>query len=608
MQNTGQSSAIIDYLERTNLFLIAMDDERKWYRFHHLFTDLLRTRLHQNRTADELIVLHTRATQWYEQNGFVYDAIYHASLTTNHEWVEKLIDQNYMEIFQRKDSVSIRYWTGELHEEIIYISPRLCIHEANSRAWFGQLDDADFLLDKAEKSIQEENTSTEIQALIGYLAYVRSRITAMRGDFDKAIELCIAARENTPTSNQALLGGIGVMLGYGYFLNGDFTHAIQTLEYTIQSGKKSGAVNTTIGAYCVLARLYAIQGRLHKAFKLYQEAENFIQDTNEQHHGAMSIVDVGFAELHYEWNDIEKALDHIHLGLEYLPLWGKADDTALANILYAQVQQVQGNLSTAEKSIEKGSQVIQTSGVFSESRDAVLTGEIRLRLKQENGLMVGHLVSSLENRLQSKNPFRFENELPFITLARVYLSQNKIEGAEKLLADLEKSAQSAGRIGRLIQIMVLQALAFQQSIKTTQALSKLTNCLTLAEPEGFVRIFVDEGQPMQTLLTQWLSHTNNNYLQEYAKHILSQFQIEPGMAPTAQKIVALGGVLIEPLSARETEVLSLIALGKTNKEIADQLIISPGTVKAHTSSIYRKLDVTNRTEAVAHARELGLFS
>ena len=608
IDNAEQSADIIEYLERANLFLVAMDDERNWYRFHHLFTDLLRTRLQQKQTDEELMILHTRAAQWYEQNGLVYDAIYHASLTTNHEWVEKLIDQNYMEIFQRKDSVSIRYWTGELNEEIIYISPRLCIHEANSRAWFGQLDDAVFLLDKAEESIQEENSSPEIQALFGYLAYVRSRITAMCGDFHKAIELCLIARENTPASNQGLLGGIGVMLGYGYFLNGDFSHAIRTLKDTIHSGKKSVAINTTIGAYCVLARLYAVQGQLHKAYKLYQEAESFIQDTEEQHRGAMSIVDVGFAELLYEWNDIETAFDHIQHGLEYLPLWSKADDIALANILFAQILKAQGNLATAENSIEKGSQVIHASGVFSESRDAVLIAEIRFQLERDNSLSVRHLVSALENRLQSKNPFRFENELPLITLARVYLIQNKIDDAKKLLNDLESAAQSAGRTGRLIQIMVLQALAFQQSSETTQALRKLTDCLTLAEPEGFVRTFIDEGPTMQSLLAKWLSNAKTTSLQEYANHLLSQFQTEPDIKSAEKEKTSQTGVLVESLSTREIEVLGLIALGKTNKEIAGQLIISPGTVKAHTSSIYRKLDVTNRTEAVARARDLDLLS
>lgn len=608
MGDSGQSAAIIEYLERANLFLVAMDHERNWYRFHHLFTDLLRTRLQKNRTNEELTILHTRAGQWHEQNGFVYEAIYHASLTKNHKWVEYLIDQNYMEIFQRKDSVSIRYWTGELRDEIIYISPRLSIHEANSRAWFGQLDDADVLLDKAENSIQDEYSSLENQALLGYLKYIRGRITAMRGDFDKAIELCLNAWQRTPTSNQALLGGIGVMLGYGYFLNGDFTHAIETLENTIQSGKKSGAINTTIGAYCVLARLYAIQGRLHEAYRLYQEAENFIKGTKEQHRGAMSIVNVGFAELFYSWNDLEAGLRHIQRGLEDLPLWSKADDIALANILFAQIQQAQGNLSSAEKSIEKASQVIRTNGVFSESRDAVQTAEFQFRLKRENSVSVGHLMNSLENRLQSKNPLRFENELPLITLARVYLSQDKFDDAKKILADLEDTAQAAGRTGRLIQIMILQALAFQHSSETTQALSKLTRCLTLAEPEGFVRVFVDEGKTMQALLTQWLSYAEAKYLHEYASHLLSQFETEPDLSTDGQEKASPVGDLIEALSTREIEVLGLIAQGKTNKKIADQLIISPGTVKAHTSSIYRKLDVTNRTEAVARARKLDLLS
>ncbi|MBE0687931.1 MAG: hypothetical protein IH585_18210, partial [Anaerolineaceae bacterium] len=203
--------------------------------------------------------------------------------------------------------------------------------------------------------------SPEIQAMFGYIDYVKSRVTGMRGNFEQAIQLGQRAQANTPPDNQGLLGGIGVILGYAYFLNGDFHQAIQMLQETIDTGKKTSAINTTIGAYCVLARLYAIQGHLHKSHRLYQEAERFIQQSQGDLRGAMSIVDVGYAEILYEWNRLEEAATHIHMGLDFLPRWAKADDFALAYAIQSQIQLAQGEFSPAQKTVKKACNVISTS-------------------------------------------------------------------------------------------------------------------------------------------------------------------------------------------------------------------------------------------------------
>jgi LuxR family maltose regulon positive regulatory protein len=180
---------------------------------------------------------------------------------------------------------------------------------------------------------------------------------------------------------------------------------------------------------------------------------------------------------------------------------------------------------------------------------------------------------------------------------------------------LEESAQSGARAGRLVEIIMLKALVMQRMGDTAQADTALTKSLALAEPSGYVRVFLDEGQPMRMLLAQWLAHASAGPLRDYAIHLLSQFDAEPHLVTAAQEKASPAGdpsassgqALVEPLSKRELEVLHLIALGRTNQEIARQLIVSPGTIKAHTASIYRKLDVANRTEAVARARQLGIL-
>jgi len=162
-------------------------------------------------------------------------------------------------------------------------------------------------------------------------------------------------------------------------------------------------------------------------------------------------------------------------------------------------------------------------------------------------------------------------------------------------------------MGRVIEILLLEALAMRERGDSEHAILALTKCLTLAEPEGYVRVFLDEGQPMQMLLAQWLAHASPGPVRDYAIRLLSHFDAEPHVVTASQEIASPAGNLVEPLSQRELEVLHLMALGRTNQEIAQQLIVAPGTIKAHTASIYRKLDVANRTEAVARARQLGIL-
>jgi LuxR family maltose regulon positive regulatory protein len=375
----------------------------------------------------------------------------------------------------------------------------------------------------------------------------------------------------------------------------------------IQSGITAGAVINTVAASCVLARLVAVQGQLHESYAIYQMAAQSIPEASGQHLGARALVKVGMAEMLCEWNDLEAALAHIEQGVELLPFWDKADDWVLAYATLARIHLAQANRRGAIEAVEKAVQLIQTRGVFSEARRAVATAQVKLWLAQGDLQRAERWAASREERLSSDDVFGFENELAHITQARVLIAQNKPKEASALLSHLEETARAAGRMGRIIEILLLKALAMQESRNSEHAIQTLTECLTLAEPEGYVRVFLDEGQPMQMLLAQWLAQASAGPLRDYAIRLLSHFDAEPHMVTATQETGSAAQALVEPLSQRELEVLHLMALGRTNKEIARQLIVAPGTVKAHTSSIYRKLDVANRTEAVARARRLGIL-
>ena len=232
---------------------------------------------------------------------------------------------------------------------------------------------------------------------------------------------------------------------------------------------------------------------------------------------------------------------------------------------------------------------------------------MKLWLAEKDGSAIDNWTATHDERVGSPDPFRYEEELTHITRARVFIAQNKPDEAIRLLSCMEESARSGGRDGRLIEMMLLKALALQAAGNSTQADMALTESLTLAEPGGYTRIFLDESRPLQVLLAQSLARVSGGSLENYAIQLLSQFNSEIHSMGGLPEKGSISGALLDPLSPRELQVLHLLALGKTNSEIGEQLIVARGTIKAHTASIYRKLYANNRTEAVARARQLGIL-
>ena len=429
----------------------------------------------------------------------------------------------------------------------------------------------------------------------------------MRGDTRRAIAYCLEARESVPTSNQALHSDISITLGYEYFCHGDYTRASRVLRQTIRSGRAQGAITNVVAAYYVLAKIATSRGRLHVAYESYQKATQLVSTTSGEHLGAKAVVEIGMADLFREWNELDAALAHVKQGLAWLPRWGKVDDTALAQVTLARIYLAEGNGGEAETAVDEASRLIQTRGVFSEARNAVELARVRVWLAQGHIEAADRWIASQQERLNTGDRFRFENDLAHIARARLLLAQNRPEEASALLSLLAENARSAGRIGRVIQILLLQVLALEKRGASEQALPLLTECLTLAEPERYVRIFLDEGRPLRGVLAQWLARADHDPLRDYARRLFAHFEAEPFALPSTLAMPAPDSVLVEALSERELEVLHLLALGRTNRQIARQLVVAVGTVKAHTASIYRKLDVANRTEAAARARKLGIL-
>jgi len=244
--------------------------------------------------------------------------------------------------------------------------------------------------------------------MLGYHAYVKSRVTAMEGDTHRAIAFCLTARENVPADNLALQIDFSITLGYEYFLYGDFINADKTLNETIQLGYIAGAVNNPVAAYCLLARQLAYQGRLHDGYQLLKKAERLIHETGGQNRGVSGLVEVGSAALLCEWNEVEAALVRLKAGMDYLPWWGKADDVCLAYTTLSRIQLARGKQAEAESAINKAVQQMRTCGVFSEARGAVEAAQVKLWLGQGDWSEVDRWSAAVEKRLRSPDPFRLK--------------------------------------------------------------------------------------------------------------------------------------------------------------------------------------------------------
>jgi LuxR family transcriptional regulator, maltose regulon positive regulatory protein len=600
----SQSASMLAYLERANIFLVPLDDKRIWYRYHHLFADLLQFQLQVALGTQGVARLHLLASVWYEHNGLTLDAIHAASLAGDLDRVECLIERNYFELMSSGEMNSMALWTQKISKELLYMRPKLCIYEAMSRLWFGQLDEANFLLSEAEKRIGAHLTEPDTVS-VAFLTYVQSRFAAMKGDLRRAIALNLDARQKTPAGDQGMQLTMGITLGMEYFLYGDFDHAITTFQEIVEHAYTCNNISDGVAAYALLGRLYAVQGKLQTAREMLQMAVLWLNETGNRLQGARGLVNIGLAAVLCERNDLEEALTFAEKGLELVPLWGKVDDLVLGYFVLARILTAQEKWVAAGEVVDKANQLIQVCSVFSEAHALAEIAQVRRWLNKGDFQSANQWAAAFDGKVvDSEDPFQFQVELSRMTRVRVFMTQNQLNEAIVLLCSLEEIARAHGRMGRVIEILILQALVLDRMGDFEQANSALTQSLQLAAPEGYLRIFLDEGQSLRKLLSKWLGHNAGSPLSDYAFRLLSQFDYGP---EDKQKKISQIQSLHEPLSQRELEVLRYVALGRTNQEIARQLIVSTGTIKAHAASIYRKLDVNNRTEAVAHARELGLL-
>lgn len=591
---TGEAGghARLENLAQRDLFIIPLDEQRQWYRYHHLLAEVLRSRV-QSSHPDLIPELHQRASIWFEENGPVGDAIRHAISAGNKERGAELVEQNAMSMMMRGEFVTLLNWIEPI-EDIASNRPWLSIYKSWAYTLTGKLDLTDFWLQTAERGMSSSDVATK-QDMRGHIEAIHAHIASLRGEASHSIEHAQRALKLLPEDDLAVRSIVTFTLGTAFRLSGDPTRARKALENVRRAGHLVGNRYLELGALSSLSAITYGQGKLHQALEIDKEVLQLSTQPGGQMLPTAVWAFFGLGLIHYEWNDLDTAQKNTQRTIELCQQWGDFTTLAESLVLLSQIKQAQGDLQSAEQALQKAEDLTQLHAIHLVEH---WVKAIQARLWLAQGNLEAAKRWAQESGIKITDEYSHPREAEYLSLGRVFLATEEFDQALELTQMVQKATEAAGRMGSLIDTLLLRALASQAKKDLSQALISLEQAITLAQPEGYIRVFINAGAPMVRLLR----HAGSQGIaSHYVAKLISEFDRLPEEAiPTTQP-------LIEPLSKREFEVVQLLANGLSNLEIADTLVITVGTVKAHTASIYRKLNVNNRMQAAARVRELNLI-
>lgn len=650
----GSSQNMLEELERANLFVVPLDEERRWYRYHHLFADVLRQRLARSLSGAAVSTLHERASIWYEDQGLVSEAIQHALMMADASRAAELIERQGLAAIVGGQVQTALSWLSRIPEELLRYHPRLYIHSALALLFTNNLPAAEARVQDAERCIRPETPPAEAQNIQGLAAAIRANIALYTGD----LAGCVAYGEQVvrllPETELIARTTARLHVARGFRVTGDVTatserRAIAAVEPIRATRNLLG----TLGAVVNVALLREMQGHLRAAAATYRELDQIITNPEDLQgpRGLYSspVYYVGLGDLHREWNELDAADGYLAQAMELLPntLAVDADFVARGYIALARIQHARGEHARAHETLRSLSDLAQRRGYTSLlfTRGAA----VRAQFSLAEGNLSAAVTWAHESGLHADDELSFPREGEYLVLGRVWIAQAE-GGVDKgaagdflpqslhLLDRLMTDASTKARQASVLEILIVRALALEAQGNHPEALAAIVRALTLAAPEGYVRRFVDEGPAMLSLLRALNAGADDKAatgggdtgrdkreaaglasVRGYIRLLLAAFagqrvtgngggtgeHIEPVPGPLAPAYFPSS--LYEPLSERELEVLRLIAAGRSNAQVAQALVIALSTVKTHTNTIFSKLGVTSRTQAVARARELHLL-
>jgi LuxR family maltose regulon positive regulatory protein len=580
---------ILEYLEHANLFTVPLDNERRWYRYHRLFADLLRQRLLQGtassaaNTGKGAAELHLRASEWYENYGLEIEAFHHAAAAHDVERAERLIEGKGMPLHFRGAVAPVLNWLESLPKSVLDANPSLWTTYASVLLVTGQVTHAEQKLHDAECALQGIELDDKAKDTIGRIAATRATLAASQYQVQTIITQSRRALEYLHPDNLAFRTSTAWKLGYAYHLQGHRAAAKQAFAEVIKTGEASGNTIFTVLATIGLGMVQEADNQLHPAAQSYRSALQLLDDQPLPFAGEAYL---GLARILYEWNDLDAAQQHGQRCAQLAQLAEVDDRFVVCEVFLARLKLAQDDVAGAAAMLANAGQFARRHNFVSRMPE-VAAAQVRTALCQ------GDLAAAAE--------LAQAHDLP-TSRARVHLAQGDTSAALALLDPLRRQMEANGWEDERLKITVLQALVHHAHGEQDEALHLLGEALTLAEPGGFIRIFLDEGEAMRNLLRNAAAR---GLAGSHIRRLLSAYDTRP--QPVSPPVRAAATGLVEPLTAREIEVLRLIAAGMRNQQIADHLVISLPTVKRHIANAYGKLSVSHRTEAVARATELNLL-
>lgn len=606
---TGQQDgkARLEALNRGNFFLIPLDDRHHWYRYHHLFAEVLRMHL-MTEQADQVVGLHRRASQWYEQNGFAADAIRHALSGKDFARAARLIEMAIPEMRRSRQEATMLAWLQALPDDLLRCRPVLSIHYAGTLLQGGRLEGVESRLQDAERWLQPQADMAEMvvideeefRSLAGSINMYRAAIALISDDLSGTMKHARQVPDLVPEADHLRRGAAAGLLGLAYWRIGDLEAAHQSYLDCMVTLQKIGFISDAMGCAIALADMRIVQGRLYDALRTFKQALQVATDHGTPALRGMADMYVGMSEIERERNNLSAAAQHLMKSSELGSFAGLPQNPYRRCLAIARMRAIEGDLEGALDLLAEAERLYL--GDFSPNVRPVAAFRARVWIAQ--GRLDEAFGWAREQNLFVEDDLSYLREFEHITLTRLLLAQYQRDHADHMLLDaigllerLLKAAEGGGRTGSVIEILILLALAHQLQDDIPAALTALERALTLAEPEGYVRIFVDEGHPISLLLEKAAEH---GIAPNYVDQLLRAFGKAEDRARADQG-------LIEPLSDRELEVLRLLGTDLDGPEIAHLLIVSLNTLRTHTRNIYTKLGVNNRRAAVHRAEELGLL-